>query len=215
MSKRKKWTRRSRFYLQAKVHITLWILIVSLLCYFTEILILQNYCLTNIGSNVLRLATTLCTSYWSNKGNGYVSWIPNVYAYMRVTCVNARERSKDSYRLVKTQLLDPDRATDQTSCPSREFMISKAHPREIREIFYLLVYILFTFEYTVRTKMVFRSTIYGGYCVILLKIWSPAQLTQNIFKMHNHFTYIGCTFVWTNVSALRKLCKTSNGGDYW
>lgn len=58
-----------------------------------------------------------------------------MYAYMRVTCMNAREGRKDSYRLVKMQLLDPDRATDQASCLSRKFMISKAHPREIREIF--------------------------------------------------------------------------------
>lgn len=52
----------------------------------------------------------------------------SVSVYLRVSCVDARERRKDSCRRVKMQLPDPDRATDQVSCLPGEFMISKAHP---------------------------------------------------------------------------------------
>jgi len=97
-----------------------------------------------------------------------------------VSCVNGRERRKDSCRRVKMQLPDLDRATDQVSCLSGEFMISKARPWEIGKIFCLLGHTRsyengFPFNH-------FRESL----CNFIENLIAYALILQNIFKMHNH-----------------------------
>jgi len=86
---------------------------------------------------------------------------------------------EDSCRRVKMQLPDSDRTTDQVSCLSGEFMISKARSREIGEIFCLLGH---THSYENGFPFnPFRRTLYN----FIENLIACALISQNIFKRHN------------------------------
>jgi len=97
---REEWKCHGRFYLQMKVHIT-WSrqgnYYATVKYCFTKALILRN-CLTNIGSNILRLVfLVLCTSYWSNKRVVVLRILcirVSVCAYVYRVCVCGCSREK-------------------------------------------------------------------------------------------------------------------------